>query len=282
MAKLQQYSFFAFRQMQTHPHHICNNNLPNPVLISIKASLNDVTCILIKMKHLRYTILIILISTNIYGQKSKNIPVLDPNAQDTLLMDTIQYEDDLDMFQTSINGRLMTALITESGDTLIMETLEDISITSLRKFKSAADYAKYMKFKRYAALVYPYAKEAIKIFRETEVATQTMNRRKRKKHIKKLQKDLKVKFEEPLKKLTKLQGKILIKMIERELDQNMFTLIKGLRGSFAAFYWHNASKLYSYDLKEGYQEGKYDILDAVLQDFDISYRIEQEEINKKN
>ena len=84
-----------------------------------------------------------------------------------------------------------------------------------------------------------------------------------------------------LRKLTKLQGKILIKMIERELDKSMYDFIVMLRGRFTAFYWHNASKLYSYDLKEGYQEGKYEILDAVLKDFDISYRIEQEELNKK-
>lgn len=232
--------------------------------------------------YLRILIFILFISSQAFGQKSRNVPVLNPNSQDSIQLDTISYQDDLDMFNTSINGRVMTALVTESGDTLIMETLEDISITSLRKFKNGADYAKYMKFKRYAALVYPYAKEAIKIFRETEVATQTMNKRKRKKHVKKLQKDLKEKFEDPLKKLTKLQGKILIKMIERELDENMYELIKGLRGGFVAFYWHNASKLYSYDLKEGYNEGKYEILDAVLQDFDISYRIEQEELNKKN
>ncbi len=210
-------------------------------------------------------------------------PILLPQSQDTLMeLDSIDYvAEELDMFKTSLNGRLMTALITENGDTLIMETLEDISITSLRKFKSAEDYAKYMRFKRYAALVYPYAKEAIKIFRETEAATQEMNKRKRKKHIKKLQQELKTEFEEPLRKLTKLQGKILIKMIERELDKNMFELIQGLRGKLAAFYWHNASKLYSYDLKEGYQEGKYEILDAVLQDFDISYRIKQDELRSK-
>ena len=58
----------------------------------------------------------------------------------------------------------MTAMITETGDTLIMEKLDDISITSLRTFKNAEDYRKYMKFRRYAAIVYPYAKEAIKIF----------------------------------------------------------------------------------------------------------------------
>jgi len=210
----------------------------------------------------------------------KVIPISE-EENPTVLADTIKYDDEIDLFETKIDGRIMTAMITETGDTLIMETLDDISITSLRSFKDEADYRKYMKFKRYAALVYPYAKEAIRIFKETEHLTATMGRRKRKKHIKKLQEELKTEFEQPLKKLTKLQGKIMVKMIEKELDKNMYELIKGLRGRFAALYWHNASKLYSYDLKEGYEWGKYEILDAVLQDFDISYRIEQDALNNR-
>jgi len=228
---------------------------------------------------MKYILLILLLVGQLKAQEL--LPKVDTSKND-VTMDTIKYDNnDIDLFETSLNGRVMTAMITENGDTLIMEKLDDISITSLRKFKTPEDYNKYMKFKRYAAIVYPYAKEAIKIFRETEYATQTMKKRKRKKHIKMLQEELKVKFEEPLARLTKLQGKILIKMIERELDKNIYTLIKGLRGRFVAFYWHNASKLYSYDLKEGYQKGKYEILDAVLQDFDISYRIEQDELREK-
>jgi hypothetical protein len=195
---------------------------------------------------------------------------------DSLPSDSIS-ENDLELFKTSINGQEYTAIITENGDTLIMADIEDISITSLRSLENDEDYLKYLKFKRYAAKVYPYAKEAIKIFREQEYATQNMKKRQRKKYIKELEQELEEKFETPLKKLTKLQGKILIKMIERELDENMYDLLKGLKGRISAFTWHNMGKLYSYDLKEGYQEGKYKILDAVLQDFNVSYRMEAEE-----
>lgn len=230
------------------------------------------------MKHF-WIILLLTSATHIIAQESIESEI-DSTCIDEMEMDTMIYggDDDLRVYETTVDGRVMTAMILPGGDTVITETLDDISITSLRSFQSPEDYRKYMKFKRYAAIVYPYAKEAIKIFKETEHATQTMKKRKRKKHIKKLQEDLKEKFEQPLTKLTKLQGKILIKMIERELDEPMYTLISNLRGKFKAFYWHNAAKLYSYDLKEGYQEGKYEILDAVLQDFDISYRIEQDEL----
>ena len=234
---------------------------------------------------MRYIVLILILAQGLQAQVNPKVIPLDATSG-TVSMDTVKYEkqEDLEVFETTVDGHVMTAMITEDGDTLIMATLKDVSITTPRTFSSAADYRKYMKFRRYAAIVYPYAKEAIRIFKETEHVTNTMKRRKRKKHIKKLQEELKEEFEAPLSKLTKLQGKILVKMIEKELDKNMFDLIKGVRGRLTAVYWHNASKLYSYDLKEGYERGTYEILDAVLDDFDVSYRIEQdrlEELNKQ-
>lgn len=204
-------------------------------------------------------------------------------AQDTLIMsrDKVDYAG-LDQPESvepvftrlELKGKVYSAMISE-GDTLILADLDDISITSLRKFDSDADYRKYLKFRRYAAKVFPYAKEAIRIFREVEYASEHLSKKERKKKIKQLEKELKAEFEDPLKKLTKLQGKIMMKMIEKETGQSMYDLMKSLRGRFTAFYWNQFSKLYSYNLKEGYQEGKYEILDAVLQDFDLSYRIEK-------
>lgn len=193
-------------------------------------------------------------------------------------LDTTPYVNDTILYQepaitkVKLKGKVYSALIS-NGDTLIVADLEDISITSLRKFADDKDYRKYLKFRRYANKVFPYAQEAIRIFRELEYASEHLSKKERKKEIKRLNKELKEEFEQPLVKLTKLQGKILIKMIERELDEKMYDLIKGLKGRFTAFYWHNFSKLYSYDLKEGYQYGKYTILDAVLQDFDLSFEI---------
>lgn len=178
--------------------------------------------------------------------------------------------------KVTVDGRVYPALVTAEGDTMILVDIDDVSVTSLRTFASDEEYNKYQKFRRYAATVFPYAKEAIRIFRETEYASQHLSKKQRKKRLKELDKQLTAEFEEPLKGLTKLQGKIMMKMIERELNQNMYDLIKGVKGPFTAFYWHHFSKLYSYDLKEGYNEGDYNILDAVLKDFDVSYRIENE------
>lgn len=215
-----------------------------------------------KFKHsTSILLLIVLLSvTNLWSQTDKILPK-GPSG-------------DFETTDVTIDGRFYSALITEDGDTLILADLDDISITSFRTFDDDADYRKYMKFRRYSAKVFPYAKEAIRIFREYEYAQQFMSRRARKKKLKQLDKELTAEFEEPLKRLTKLQGKIMMKMIEKELDTSMYSLIKDFKGGFKAFYWNKFSKLYSYDLKEGYNRGEYPILDAVLDDFDVTHRID--------
>jgi len=176
----------------------------------------------------------------------------------------------------TIEGKIYPALITENGDTLILVDLDNVSITALRTFANDEEYRKYLRFRNYAAKVYPYAKEAIRIFRELEYVSQHMSKKEKKKKIAELEEQLTKEFEEPLTNLTKLQGKIMIKMIEKETGQPIYHMIKDLKGGFKAFYWNAFSKLYSYDLKEGYNRGQYPVLDAVLQDFDVSYRIENE------
>ena len=160
--------------------------------------------------------------------------------------------------------------VIEGKDTLYISSLESISVTAPRFFNSSDDYRRYLLYRRYAAKVYPYAIKAINIYRSVEEDTEGMSKRKRKKHIKQVHKELKEEFLDPLKKLTKTQGKILVKMIERELDIAMFELLKEMRGSLTASYWNTFSRLYGYKLKDKYLEGEDVILDSVLEDFDIS------------
>ena len=180
-----------------------------------------------------------------------------------------QTEDRID--QVVLDGTIMTRIITVEGDTIYMSQLDEFQLTSI-EVMSREEKRTYRKYRRYALKVYPYALDAIKIFRELEYATNNMKPRKRKKYIKKLSKDLKREFEDPLKNLTRTQGLILMRMIEKELDTPMFYLIKDLRGGASSFYWNTTAKFYGYDLKRGYIEGDDKIMDAVLQDIDISYK----------
>lgn len=178
--------------------------------------------------------------------------------------------------EVTFDGKRYNAIVTAEGDTLMLMNLHDVNIFAMRSFSSDEEYKKYLRMRNYAAKVYPYAKEAIRIFRELEYASKYMSKKDKKKKIAELEKELTTEFEEPLVNLSKLQGKILVKMIEKETGQPIYNLIKDLKGGFKAFYWNTFSKLYSYDLKEGYAKGQYPLLDAVLMDFDLSYQIENE------
>ncbi len=169
-----------------------------------------------------------------------------------------------------INGEVVTAIITED-DTLYMAELDDVSITSKRRFKSREEEALYRRYRRYANKVYPYAVKAIRVFRELEEVRNSMSRRRQRKHTRKLQRALKKEFEDPLRKLSKTQGRILVHMIERELNSPLHYLIKDLKGGLTATYWSTTGSLFGYHLKKGYIKGEDPIMDIVLADFDVTH-----------
>jgi hypothetical protein len=185
------------------------------------------------------------------------------------LVSVAQEDDKEDMERIQINGEWMYAIVTED-DTLYVADLDGTSITMPRKFKSKEDKRRYYKLKRSAQKVYPYAVKAIKIYKETEEVTEGMKRRKRKKYTKSRQKELKAEFEDELKKMTKTQGKVLIAMIERELDTSFFKVLKSIRNGFTATYWNALGKIYGYKLKEKYDPEVDPIMEMVLSDFDIN------------
>lgn len=182
-------------------------------------------------------------------------------------------EEDEEIEQMEIDGQIVSILI-QNGDTIIIADLDDVSVKSPRKFKDNDEYRYYLRMKYHAAKVYPYAVEAVKVFREVEYWSQDKKKRQRKKHIKRLQKDLKEKFENPLKNLTKTQGHILVEMVERETGANTFRIIKSLKGGVKAAWWHNLGKIWGYDLKEGYIPENDPILESILSTFDVSHDVD--------
>lgn len=183
--------------------------------------------------------------------------------------DEDEQKEEEKMERVQIDGEWMYALITE-GDTLYVSDLNGTSITMPREFENDDEKRRYYKLKRSAQKVYPYAVKAITLYRETQAETSDMKKRKRKKYTKKMQKELKEEFEKPLKKLTKTQGKVLIAMIERELDTSFYSVVKELRSGMVARYWNVLGKMYGYKLKKKYNPEDDPMMEAVLSDFDIN------------
>lgn len=151
-------------------------------------------------------------------------------------------------------------------DTLILADLESVTIRPTRAMTDD-ERRTYELYKRSARIAYPYAKDAIKILTKLEERTKKMSSRDRKKYMDMTYKQLEFNFKKQIKLLTKSQGMIMIKMIERETNQSFYSIIKENRNGFSAFYWHQLGKFYDYDLKEGYVKGNNAVLDLVLKDY---------------
>lgn len=167
------------------------------------------------------------------------------------------------------DGRIMRIRITGS-DTIVVATIPEVVIKAPPVFSNDEEYRQYMRYRRYAMDVLPYAIESIRLYRKYQAETEGLKEGKARKYAKTIQKDVKGEFTDPLKNLSRTQGKILVKMIERHLNTSTYDILKDVRGGFNAVKWQTVGKMYGYDLKEGYIPGQDRILDMVLDDFEIT------------
>ncbi len=164
----------------------------------------------------------------------------------------------------------MYGYITETGDTMLVGSLREVTVSAPLYFANANDYKRYRLWKQYGKDVVGYAAQAVRSWRELEAETKDLNKRHTRKRTKELQEQLSLQFKEQLKRLNKSQGKILVKMIEKELHMPMYDILKELKGSFTATYWNQFSKAWGYNLRDGYMHGEDAVMDAVISDYDLS------------
>lgn len=110
----------------------------------------------------------------------------------------------------------------------------------------------------------PYAKQIAAEVKAIDEATKGMSDSQRKSYMKAHEDDLVNKFKPALKKLTLKQGKILIKLVDRECGQSSYELIKAYRGGFRAAFWQGFAKMLGADLKANYNVKEEEVIEAVI------------------
>ena len=144
-------------------------------------------------------------------------------------------------------------MIIVAGDSLVQSSiaLEEAYVFGKLKFSSYDEKLRYYILRRKTQKVYPYAKMAAERLVELNDSLAHMkNNRKRKKYTKKVQKFIEEEFSEELKKLTRTEGQILVKLIYRQTGTTAFDLVKDLRNGWRAFWYNTTAKLFSISIKE--------------------------------
>ena len=169
---------------------------------------------------------------------------------------------------TMPDGRIKVLAQIIDGDTVPLIHLAPAEVVAPISPETAARLKAYHKLRRDVLKAYPYAKlaaEQLKLINDSVAHISGV--RERKKFIRMKEDQLKARFEKDLKKLTITQGRILIKLVDRETGTTSYALVKELRGSIQAFFWQSLARLFGSNLKSEYDPQEQDRLieDIVLQ-----------------
>ena len=159
-------------------------------------------------------------------------------------------------------------------------SLKEVVVFQPLRFKSREELKRYVILRRRVFRVYPYAKlaaERLTILNER--LENIESKRGRKKYLKRLEKFIYEEFEEELKKLSKSQGRILIRLVHRQTGSTTFDLVKELRTGWKAFVYQTTASLFQLSLKDQYNPEEvledYLIEDILQRAFADQYLIEQ-------
>ena len=147
---------------------------------------------------------------------------------------------------------LQTAYL-DGKDTLPVVNLREIFIYPPVKFKNKREQVKYNKLVRDVKRTLPYAKMVYETLIETYEYMETLpDDKSRQAHLKRMEKELFQEYKPELKKLTFSQGKLLIKLIDRECNQSSYNLLRAYLGSFRAGFWNIFAGMFGASLKTEY------------------------------
>jgi hypothetical protein len=153
-----------------------------------------------------------------------------------------------------------------NGDTIIERQLKEIWVFPGRGSKNKRQEANFWKYVYKVRKVYPYAKRANELLKKYEPEYLGLKKqRDRRKLIKKVEDELLAQYKEDMKKMTISEGRILIKLIDRETGRTSFAIIKDFRGGVSAFFWQTLAKLFGNDLKSEYDaEGEDRLIEEIV------------------
>lgn len=145
-------------------------------------------------------------------------------------------------------------IIIENGDTIGLASMHAITIYPVRNLsRNTAFNRKYKRYVRKVQRAYPYALLAVKILQDIYDTLPDLNTDKaQRRFLRAYDKALRGKYMDELKDLTITEGRILLKLIDRETGYNSFYLVEELRGHFSAMFWQSLARVFGENLKTQY------------------------------
>ena len=159
------------------------------------------------------------------------------------------------LFSLTIKGQVKDTLNVTAQDSAVLYSIElkEIIVTKNGASVMSEEQKKILILKRRIYKVYPYAKlTAEKLMQINETMAMLKTNKEKKKYFKLVENYLQEEFEPKLKKLSRKDGQILVKLINRQTGSTTFDLIKDYKSGWKAFWSSNTAKLFNINLKKEY------------------------------
>lgn len=163
--------------------------------------------------------------------------------------------------------------IDEDGDTVAVINLRELTVFPPEKFKNRKEEEFFWRTVRDVKLTLPYAKLIAETLVETYEYIETFpTQKEREDYLKSMEKALFEQYKPVLKRFSRRQAKVLVKLIQRETHQSSYDIVKAFLGTFRATFWQGFGKLFGVSLKSEFKPDK-NKEDATLDR--IARRVEQ-------
>ena len=201
------------------------------------------------------TVLLALIASATQAQGVRQAVTVGATEQQLIVLGPHEYRAEIDLL---------------TGDTLAVIQLRDIYCFTRKHFRNKKHEQAYLRMVRDVKKTLPIAKEARRLMAQCYVDTQDMDEKAQKAYYKQLEKDLTAQYKPRLKRLNYRQGKLLVRLVDRECERQTYSIVRELLGKRRAFFWGMFGRMFGVSLKAEWEpEGR----DRELED--VCIQVEQ-------
>lgn len=175
--------------------------------------------------------------------------------------------------QYAVSDTIVSYAIIYNGDTIEAKTLQAIPLYRRLSDEQRRRRAEWTRLRNAIYVTYPYAKRAGVIMNDINAHLANIaDKDQRKKYIKSREKELRKDFADPITNLSVYQGKVLMKLINRETGNNCYEIIKEYKGGFTARFYQTVAFFFGSNLKQPYdKDGDEREMEKIVQEVERMY-----------
>jgi hypothetical protein len=157
-------------------------------------------------------------------------------------------------WKAGVNDTLLVPYVVVGADTMTYGEMDMVIVSAKMTEAQKEAYRKWTRLRNAVYVTYPYAIKASAVINEiNQSLSHISDPKQRQSLIRSRERDLKREFTTPLTNLSVYQGRVLMKLINRETNNTCYELIKEYKGGFSAQFWQTVAWLFGSSLKQQYE-----------------------------